>query len=52
MYADLERVNMELAGQVGYLQAELTQACEQLALAAPEDEKAVEHHSWWRRLRG
>jgi hypothetical protein len=51
---DLERTNMELAGQVGYLQAELAQAREQLALAPPVDATPapVDRPSWWRRIIG
>jgi excisionase family DNA binding protein len=52
-----DRIIMELAGQVGYLQAELAQAREQLLLAAPIDpseasEPTTEHKPLWRRILG
>ncbi len=48
----LQRENTQLAGQVGFLQAELRQAQEQIQLltapAEPEPEQA--RLSWWQRL--
>jgi excisionase family DNA binding protein len=51
MIREKDRTIMELAGQVGYLQAELAQAREQLALAPPVDDPP-ERRSWWRRVLG
>jgi hypothetical protein len=58
----LTQQNLELAGRVGYLQAELQQAREQLALAAPKmaseagpDPEAISRpatRAWWRFWRG
>lgn len=59
MLDERDRTIMELAGRVGYLQAELTQAREQLALmapASPEPAPAAEAtpapatRPWWRRV--
>ncbi len=55
-HTQLIHQNVQLAGQVGFMQSALQQAREQIRLLTvdkePEPEAPQHHISWWRRMLG